>query len=403
MKPVDIVGVGLCFSDLSQKYLNIIHDADILVGGRRHLTWFDNHPGEKREITTPLSTVIEDIRQWMDYKKVVVLASGDPLFFGIGQTLVKALGADNVCIYPNISTMAACFSRLKMTWNHAAVISLHGKDESTELARVLRSEKPVFVFTDPKHNPAWVGDFVRRTNSCQWCMWVFERLGEPDECFRKISPEMASDMQFNEPNAVVLLNTKSKERIYPLFTGAPEHWYEHEQGLITKPEVRAVTLSKLRLLPDHIFWDLGAGSGSVAIEAAVFVTGGQIVAVEQKQERVAQIKTNAKKFGVDQIRIVQARLPEGIKDLPAPNRVFVGGGGKDLNKILEAVSQRLLPEGRVVVNTVVMETMVSAMAILGKLGFAVDVVQVQISQGEIMSSGTRFAAKNPVWIISGER
>jgi precorrin-6B C5,15-methyltransferase / cobalt-precorrin-6B C5,C15-methyltransferase len=403
MKPVDIVGVGLCFSDLSQKYLNIIQNADILVGGRRHLGWFDKHPGEKQEIRAPLSTVIEDIRQWMEHKKVVVLASGDPLFFGIGQTLVHALGADNVCIFPNISTMAACFSRLKMAWTQAVVVSLHGKDESTELARLLRSEKPVFVFTDPQHNPSWVGDFVHRTNSCQWCMWVFERLGEPDECMRKISPETASNMQFNEPNAVVLLNTKSNERIYPLFTGAPEHWYEHERGLITKSEVRAITLSKLRLLPDHIFWDLGAGSGSVAIEAAVFVTQGQIIAVEQNSARVAQIQNNVKKFGVEHIKILEAELPEGIQDLPAPNRVFVGGGGKNLSHILEAVSQRLLPKGRVVVNTVVMETMVSAMAILGKLGFATDVVQVQISLGEIMSSGTRFAAKNPVWIISGER
>jgi precorrin-6B C5,15-methyltransferase / cobalt-precorrin-6B C5,C15-methyltransferase len=404
MKPVDIVGTGLCFSDLSQKYLNIIHNSDILVGGRRHLAWFDNHKGEKREIVAPLSAVVEDIRQWMKFKKVVVLASGDPLFFGIGQKLVNCLGEDNVCIYPNISTMAACFSRLKMTWNQAVVVSLHGKDQSNELARALKSGKPVFVFTDPKHNPAWVGDFVRRTNQCQWCMWVFERLGEPDECMQKISPETASGMQFNEPNAVILLNTISREGIiYPLITGAPEHWYEHEGGLITKSEVRAVTLSRLRLLPDHVFWDLGAGSGSVAIEAAIFVNRGQIVAVEKNPERVARIQNNAKKFGVEHIRIIEAEFPEGVRDLPDPNRVFVGGGGKDLNQILEAVSLRLLPKGRVVVNTVVLETMASALATLGRLGFVTDVVQVQISHSAAMHSGTRLAAKNPVWIIAGER
>jgi precorrin-6Y C5,15-methyltransferase (decarboxylating) len=403
MKSVDIVGVGLCFSDLNQKYLNIIRDADILVGGKRHLTWFDNHPGEKREIIAPLSSVVEDIRQWMDHKKVVVLASGDPLFFGIGRILVKALGKDNVCIYPNISTMAACFSRLKMTWNQAVVVSLHGKDPTMELTGALRSEKPVFIFTDPRHDPAWVGDWVCRTDSYKWCMWVFERLGEPDERIRQISPEKASGMKFNEPNAVVLINTISKKSIYPLFTGAPEHWYEHERGLITKPEVRAVTLSKLRLLPDHVFWDLGAGSGSVAIEAAIFVNRGQIIAVEQKKERVDQIRTNVKKFGVDHIRVLHARLPEEIQKLPAPDRVFIGGGGKDLRHILEGASQRLLPQGRVVINTVVLETMASAMDTLDKLGFATSVVQVQISRGETMSSGTRFDAKNPVWIICGER
>jgi precorrin-6B C5,15-methyltransferase / cobalt-precorrin-6B C5,C15-methyltransferase len=403
MKPVDIVGVGLCFSDLSRKYLNIIRDADILIGGRRHLSWFDDHPGRKREIVAPLSNVIEDIRQWMNHKKVVVLASGDPLFFGIGQTLVKALGKDQVCIYPNISTMAVCFSRLKRTWDQTGVVSLHGKDRPMELAHALRSEKPVFVYTDPKHNPAWVGDFVNRTASFEWVMWVFERLGEADERIRKILPEKASGMQFNEPNAVILINRPSEEGIHPLFTGAPEHWYDHERGLITKAEVRAVTLSKLRLLPDHVFWDLGAGSGSVAIEAAIFVTSGQIIAMEQNSDRIAQIHDNTKKFGVDHIRIVQAILPEGIQNLPDPNRVFIGGGGKDLGLILEAVSKRLLPHGRVVVNTVVVENMSSAMGTLNKLGFAADVVQVQISQGEAMPSGTRFAAKNPVWIVSGER
>jgi precorrin-6B C5,15-methyltransferase / cobalt-precorrin-6B C5,C15-methyltransferase len=403
MFPVNIIGSGLCFSDLSQKYLNIIHDADILVGGRRHLAWFNDHPGEKREIVAPLARVVEDIRHWMVNKKVAVLASGDPLFFGIGRTLVNALGENNVCIYPNISAMAACFSRLKMTWDQAVVISLHGRDRAMELACALRSEKPVFVFTDPKHNPAWVGGFVCRTASCEWRMWVFERLGEPDERILSVSPENASSMRFNEPNAVVLISKPCKESIHPLFTGSPEHWYEHEKGLITKAEVRAVVLSKLRLLPDHVFWDLGAGSGSVAIEGAIFITRGQIVAIEQNKERVAQIQANAKKFGVNHVRIVQAKLPEGIQDLPAPNRVFVGGGGKDLCHILKAVSHRLLPQGRVVVNTVVVDTMVSAMATLGKLGFSTDVIQVQISRGEAMHSGTRFAAKNPVWIISAER
>ena len=148
---------------------------------------------------------------------------------------------------------------------------------------------------------------------------------------------------------------------------------------------------------------MGAGSGSVAIEAALFVTRGQIVAVEQNKERVAQIRANIKNFGVEHIKIVVAKFPECIQDLPSPDRVFIGGGGKDMNLILEALSKRLLPQGRVVINTVVMENMASAMATLRNLNFAVEVVQVQVSRGEAMTSGTRLDAKNPVWIISGER
>ncbi len=402
MNPVKIIGSGQSYSDLSRKYLDIIYDSDILVGGRRHLAWFDNYPGEKREIVSPLNSVVEDIRQWMIDKRVVVLASGDPLFFGIGRTLVSALGKDCVRIYPNISTMAACFSRLKMPWDQAIVVSLHGKEHQIELARALRKDSPVFILTDPRRNPAWVGDFLCRTHSCDCRMWVFERMGEPDESVRLISPEGASRMQFKEPNAVVLLNRQKNERVYPLFTGAPESWYEHERGLITKAEVRAVSLSKLRLLPDHVFWDLGAGSGSMAIESAIFVTRGQIIAIEQNEKRVGQIRNNLKKFGVEHIWVIKAKFPEDIENLPAPNRVFVGGGGIDLSRILEAVAQRLLPQGRIVVNSVVAETMVSAMTTLGKLGFSTNVVQVQISRGETMSSGTRFVAKNQVWIISAQ-
>ncbi len=403
MKPVDIVGVGLSFSDLSQKYLKIILGADILVGGRRHLAWFEDHPGEKREIVSPLSGVVAYIKKIMDQKKVVVLASGDPLFYGIGQALVKALGANNVRIFPNISTLAACFSHLKIPWNQAKVISLHGKSPLPELVRALRSEHPVFVLTDPEHNPVWVGDFLLRQGLNQFCIWVFERLGEPDERIRRFLPNTISHANFAEPNAVVLTRKYEEKKLYPLIIGAPEHWYEHERGLITKAEVRAITLARLRLSSEHVFWDLGAGSGSVAIEAAIFVKRGQIVAVEKNKSRVAQIKTNAKKFGVDHIKIVEANLPDSIEDLPLPNRVFIGGGGKDLITIMETASERLLPEGRMVINAVLVENMTCALEALKRLGFKTDVVQVQISTGESMRVGTRFSAKNPVWIISGQR
>lgn len=403
MKPVDIVGVGLSFSDLSQKYLKIILGADILVGGRRHLEWFEEHPGEKRQIVSPVSEVVAYIKKWMDQKKIVVLASGDPLFYGIGQTLVNTLGANNVRIFPNISTLAACFSHLKIPWNQAKVVSLHGKGSLPELARALRSEYPVFVLTDPKHNPAWVGDFLLRQGLDQFCIWVFERLGEPDERIGKFSPNTISRADFAEPNAVVLTGKCEEKKLYPLIIGAPEHWYEHERGLITKAEVRAITLARLRLSSEHVFWDLGSGSGSVAIEAAIFVNRGQIVAVEKNKARVAQIKNNAKNFGVDHIKIVEANLPDSLEDLPPPNRVFIGGGGKDLVTIMEAASKRLLPEGRMVINAVLIENMTYAMEALKRLRFKTDVVQVQISTGESMEVGTRFSAKNPVWIISGQR
>ncbi|MFO8085776.1 MAG: precorrin-6y C5,15-methyltransferase (decarboxylating) subunit CbiE [Desulfobacterales bacterium] len=403
MKPVAVVGAGLSFSDLSQKYLKIVQNADILVGGRRHLSWFEDHPGEKREIEAPLSEVIAYIEQRMDQKNIAVIASGDPLFYGIGKVLTKALGADNVCIYPNISTLAACFAHLKMPWVRAAVVSLHGKDRFIELFDALRSDRPIFVLTDPRHNPAWLDGFINSQGLTRWHMWVFECLGEPDERIRRFSPGEVPLAEVSEPNAVIILGQFDHEKIYPMVMGAPENWYEHERGLITKSEIRAIVLSRLRLSRNHVFWDLGSGSGSVAIEAAVFVTRGHIVAVEKNETRAAQIRTNAKNFGAGHIRVEVANLPEGIEKFPAPDRVFIGGGGKDIGRIVDAASKRLRPGGRMVINAVLIENMAYALEMLKKLGFATEVVQVQISRGEAISDGTRFSANNPVWIISGER
>ncbi len=401
MIPISVIGAGLCFDDLTRKHLQIIGEADVLAGGKRHLSWFESHPGIKVEIASPLSKAISEIRTLSEEKKVAVLASGDPLFFGIGRTLVDAFGKDNVDLFPNVGAMAACFSRIKTSWQDASVVSLHGKDRAGELKRCLREKDTIFVFTDPVRNPAWIGRFATESGAGDWRMCVFEQLGTIEERVRWISPAEASALDFKEPNAVVLKkeNTETKKR--PLALGAPDHWYAHERGMITKSEIRAVALSKLRLCPDHVFWDLGAGSGSVSIEASIFITRGQIVAVEKNDSRIERIRENIEIFGTENIRVVKAELPEGTEELPPPHRVFIGGGGRDLPEIIRAAAKKLLPQGRIVVNTVMIETMAAATAELKSLGFETETIQAQINESVPMPSGTRFEAKNPVWMVSG--
>ncbi len=401
MIPISVIGVGLGFDDLTAKHLKIIGKADVLAGGKRHLSWFESHAGIKVEIAAPLSDAISEIRRLAENKKVAVLASGDPLFFGIGRTLIKAFGEDNVDLHPNVGTMAACFSRIKSPWQDVAAVSLHGRDRAWELKRFLREKDTMFVFTDPIRNPAWTARLLVESGAEDWKMCVFEQLGTPDERVRWLSPTEVSDMDFREPNAVVLKKGETKRRSRPLVLGAPDHWYEHERGMITKAEIRAVALSKLRLGPAHVFWDLGAGSGSVSVEASIFVTRGQIVAVEKNASRIEQIRENMKIFGAENIRVVHAELPDGMEELPQPDRVFIGGGGKDLPGIIRAVAKKLLPDGRIVANTVMIETMAAAAAELESLGFETETIQTQINESVPMPTGTRFEAKNPVWIVSG--
>jgi precorrin-6Y C5,15-methyltransferase (decarboxylating) len=233
---------------------------------------------------------------------------------------------------------------------------------------------------------------------------VLEALGSASEKISWYTLPEAARMEFTDPNMVVLkrgsIGTKDKTR---LFLGAPDSWYDHHKGLITKSEIRAVTLSKLRLATDHILWDLGAGSGSVAAEAGLFIKKGKIFAVEKQAERVAQIRTNIKRFGIGNLTAIQAKLPQGLEELPRPDRIFIGGGGQQLKSIMTAAAQYLKPEGVMVINTVLIPNVETARATLEKLNFNTEIIQVQINRSRQMPWAERLEPLNPVWIVSGFR
>jgi len=313
-RPVTIVGLGLGPENLTEAQRRVIAAAEVLVGGRRHLGYFPDHGAEKKEITRDLDGLVDFIREKMAACAVVVLASGDPLFYGIGGRLIKALGPDNVTVYPNITAVAAAFARVKIPWDGAAVVSLHGRSQLGDLWRAMESSDHVAVFTDPSHSPAWLARTLVARGHDHWRLAVVEQMGGPEEKVRWLDLAAALTFQAAEPNLVIVQRQAPQPR--PLTLGAPDHWYAHSQGLITKAEVRAISLSKLRLEADHVLWDLGAGSGSVAIEAALFVTQGRIFAVEKDPERVAMIRSNAERFKVANLTVVQGRVPEGLDMLP---------------------------------------------------------------------------------------
>ncbi|MBW1698278.1 MAG: precorrin-6y C5,15-methyltransferase (decarboxylating) subunit CbiE [Deltaproteobacteria bacterium] len=405
MKPVAIIGMGLSARDLTEEHLEKIEQADILVGGKRHLNEFEDFTGIKKVITKDLSEIADYIKSRMKDHSIVVLASGDPLYYGIGSFLTASLGAENVEVYPNITSVACAFARIKEPWHDAHVISLHGRDHEALLQNALATEDKLVVFTDPVRNPAWVAGIVCKKGKHLFDMCVLEQLGYAGEKVSWYRPEEAVDKTFQEPNLVILKRIRPDSALGErrLFLGAPDEWYDHECGLITKAEVRAVTLSKLRLLPHQTLWDLGAGSGSIAIEASLFIREGNIFAVEKNRERLRQIEENKKRFGVRNVTTVYAVIPDGLEGLPDPDRVFIGGGGKDLGKIIEKVSERLGSNGIVVINTVLLESCELGRKTLGRLGYKTDMVQVQINRTREMPRGERLEAQNPVWIVSGQK
>lgn len=401
-EPVHVIGMGLGPMDLTASHLALIDRAAVLVGGKRHLSYFRDAKALKKEISSPVSGMLDFIAQHMADKLVVVLASGDPLFFGIGKTLVTRLGPDKVIIHPNVTSMAAAFARLKLPWQDAAWVSLHGRDNMPALAKAMDDKNLLCVLTDPENDPLAVKKQVD-AHDYAWQMWVLENLGAPEEKIFSMDEHTDLERGFSQPNVVVLQKGELAAPSGPLRPGTPDNWFVHEKGLITKAPVRVLSLAALALSPDNTLWDLGAGSGSVGIEATLFLPDGFVYAVEKNQGRVEQIKVNVERFKVKNLSVTQAELPDGLGKLPAPDRVFIGGSGKHLDQVLDAVATVLNPEGRIVVNTVLMETQHLAVSVLEKKGFNVSLTQAQISQSRNMPWGRRMEALNPVWIIAAEK
>jgi precorrin-6Y C5,15-methyltransferase (decarboxylating) len=385
--------------DLTPQALKIIEEAQVLVGGKRLLNYFPDHPGDKIPLGKDPEGTLSQIPALAATRRVVVLASGDPNFYGVGPLVVKLLGPDRVVVHPNLTAVQAAAARLHLAWHDAMVISLHGRTwEPLETA--LSQASKLFIYTDPEHTPGAIARWLLGQGCPQARLCVLEDLGQPGELLTWLSPEEARDREFSPLNLVVALLEPAATR-EPLHLGLPEAALTHAGGLITKCEVRAVVLAKLALLPGLVLWDVGAGCGSVGLEASLLLKGGRIFAVEQDQGRAAQIEANRQMFGVWNLEVVLARAPECLESLPAPQRVFVGGGGKDLAEILTTAINRLGPDGKVVLTATLLDTLEEARRVLNEAGWAMEVVQLQISRSRPLGASHYLQALNPVWIITG--
>lgn len=185
--------------------------------------------------------------------------------------------------------------------------------------------------------------------------------------------------------------------------GIPDGLFARGEAPMTKEEVRAITLSKLRLRGDEIIYDIGAGTGSIAIECALLARDGKVYAIERDGEALGLIEANKDLFGVENLEVVRGEAPEALKSLPQPDRVVIGGSGGRLVEIVEAVGDKLKSGGRIVINSVTLETLHTSVEVLERLGMEVEVTQVIIAKGEKVGGVRLFRALNPVHIIVGEK
>ena len=399
MIPVDIIGLGLGPEHLGSAAMDIISRAEVLAGGSRLLDFFPDHPGRRLAMTTGLAAWLDQVAEAAKTDRVAVLASGDPNFFGVAGRLVERLGPENVRIHPNVSTVQTAFAELKETWAEAGVVSLHGRNADA-LFGALGGRDRVAIFTDPKNTPSAIAGLMLDRGQKFWRMTVLENLGRPEARVTSHSLEEAAGLEFSPLNMTILSRIEGVE---PLTLGTPDDRFEHEAGLITKAEIRAAALAKLELGPGMTLWDLGAGCGSVGIEATLLLAGGRVAAVERRPERARQIEINRARFGAAILEVTAGEMPDILAQLPDPDRIFVGGAGAGLGEIVSVGIGRLPEGGVILVSAVQLTSVETARRTMTDLGLDPEVTHIQISRGAPLAGDLYMKALNPVWLIKGRK
>jgi precorrin-6B C5,15-methyltransferase / cobalt-precorrin-6B C5,C15-methyltransferase len=405
---VALIGIGMGKEDLSLRASRWIDRAEVLAGGTRHLDLFPDHTADMIAIESPLEAFFERIGEVSEAKRTAVLASGDPFFFGIGSRLVKHLGRDRVLAIPNVSAVQSLFARLGESWEDVRVMSLHGRAEAQTASwlRELRRRPRMVLFTDPHHTPAWIARQLLDAGFSDRILVVAEDLGLPTEYVAWYPLDEARDRSFSPLNLVAILPAADSsegavgaDHMGPVL-GLAEEAFRHEAGLITKLEVRAVVLAYLQIEPGLVMWDLGAGSGSVSIEAARMAALKQVFAVERDPARFSQLVENVKRFRCFEIQPICGSAPEPLNLLPDPDRVFIGGSGTDLECMLQQVAARLRPGGRVVQTMVTLDTLETARSFWQGKPFDLNIAQLQVSRAVPIGKSLRLEPLNPVFIIT---
>ncbi len=399
--PVTVVGIGDDGpAGLSTEARAAVEQAELLLGGHRHLAWFSGHPAQTLPITDNLRAVVAAIEQHSAHCRVVVLASGDPLFFGIGAYLSKQLGPDRLQILPHVSSVQLAFARVGVGWQDAAILSAHGRPLAPVLQPALEAAK-VALLTDDTNTPGVIATALRAAGMEDCRAVVAEHLGGPEERLIETTLSQLPGQTFAALNVLLLL--RNQPRRPPLTLGLPDDAFAHLRGQITKAEMRAVSLSKLRLRRGDTVWDIGAGSGSVSIEAAL-LCGGDVYAMERAPEQVAVLRANLATFPAARVQAIVGEAPEALEPLPTPDAVFIGGSGGRLRDVLTAVQARLRPGGRLVLNLATLDHLAQARAWLAASGMgAQELVQLQVARAVPIADDERLAALNPVWILAATK
>lgn len=403
-----IIGLGVAeFAELSSSASHALKNADVIIGAGRQLAvierWLTS--GNHRCIALPRLSELKALIAQHSGKSIAVLASGDPLYYGIGRWFSKNFSLESLQFYPAVSSIQAACHRLGIALQDVTVVSLHGRPIES-LRRALKRQQRLLILTDQYSQPQHLAQECIDAGFSESIVTVCENLGyRKEKITRFFVSALANQQHHFDSLHVSYIEVLGQGGVMPEFPGIPDHHFatdaEPGKGMISKREVRLVILSMMQTAKDDVVWDIGAGCGGVSVEMALWQAQAQVYAIEFHRERLRYLHENCKKFGVvKNLNIVDGRAPEVLVRLPAPSKVFIGGSNGELEALLVKVWQ-LLPINGVLVASGVMDKTKQQLRQFGQsvLPEQVESVEVNVKRGKLHSGEIQYATKLPIEIF----
>lgn len=407
---IHIVGIGDDGLDGLTGYARqLIDKAVILIG---HASLLDKIPESDAQRLQAGGTLDELKCQIAELPEqpAVLLAGGDPLFYGIARYLTETFGKDRFEVVPHVSSMQLAFARVKESWDDAYLSNL-ANQPLDRVVDSIRTADRVGLFTTESISPSVVAEALLDRRIDYFTAYVCENLGTPDETVTQGDLPSIREQTFSPMNVMVLVRYQgaadrpsgsNQRRLF----GNPDDLFlqsRPKRGLLTPCEVRCIALAEMDLTSTSTVWDVGAGSGSLAIEAASIATKGKVFAIEMDAEDYGVMIENAKMFDVPSLVPVHGQAPSAWKELPTPDAIFVGGSGRMVPELVAAAIARLGIGGRIVVNVSSPDNLVAVQAKIDAAGLRSDVRMINIARGQYQLDRIRFDALNPTFLVLGRK
>ncbi len=391
MKEINIIGIGMSKKTLTQEALKLIEEADILIGAKRLVDEFSYL--NKDSYNAYLSNDVLAIVNETDAKNIAILMSGDVGFYSGAEKLVDTLIDYNPNLIAGISSVSYFFSKCKLPWKDANLISCHGVD--TNIVSSVRRNRYTFALTG--NNIPELADKLVDYGFGDLNVWIGENLGSEDELIQCSKINELNNDEYSSLTVLIIENPDYDSRIR---CGIPDDEFIRGKVPMTKSEVRAVSISKLSLKPNEIAYDIGCGTGSVTIEMALSLYDGKVYAFDKNEDAIELLDKNCKKFHIDNVEGICGLAPECLKDIPSPDVAFIGGSSGNMDEIVSYL-YGINPKMRFVITAVTLENAMAGLDALKNVGINGDIVQVAVSKGKAIADLHMLIAQNPIFIISG--